>query len=124
MLEAFQRRTEVEGLRDLAMTLIQAERFGTPLAQSMKNIAAQERTQRSARIEAQAERLPVLMTLPMILFVVPGTMCLVAGPAFLGAIRRSAGSEEDDVPSSGHRAFPVPRPPRTRRRTPPQGAIP
>ena len=87
VLEAFQRRTQVEGLRDLAMTLIQAERFGTPLTQSMKNIAAQERTQRAARIEAQAERLPVLMTLPMLLFVVPGTMCLVAGPAFLTAIQ-------------------------------------
>ena len=86
VLEAFQRRTAVEGLRDLAMTLIQAERYGTPLTQSMKNIAAQERTQRAARTEAQAERLPVLMTLPMLLFVVPGTICLIAGPAFLTVI--------------------------------------
>ena len=86
VLEEFHRRTDVEGLRDLAMTLIQAERYGTPLTQSMRNIAANERTQRAARIEAQAERLPVLMTLPMLLFVVPGTMALVAGPAFLNAI--------------------------------------
>ena len=85
-LTAFHARTEVEGLRDLAMTLIQSERFGTPLTQSMKNIAANERTQRAARIEAAAQRLPVLMTLPMLLFVVPGTMGLVAGPAFLTAI--------------------------------------
>ena len=86
VLEAFQQRTAVEGLRDLAMTLIQSERFGTPLTQSMKNIAANERTQRAARIETAAQRLPVLMTLPMLMFVVPGTMCLVAGPAFLTAI--------------------------------------
>ena len=86
VLGAFHARTEVEGLRDLAMTLMQSERFGTPLTQSMKNIAANERTQRAARIEAAAQRLPVLMTLPMLLFVVPGTMCLVAGPAFLTAI--------------------------------------
>ena len=86
VLEAFQERSQVEGLKDLAMTLIQAERYGTPLTQSMKNIAAQERTQRAMRIETQAERLPVLMTLPMLLFVVPGTICLVAGPAFLTAI--------------------------------------
>ena len=86
VLEAFQRRSQVEGLRDLSMTLIQSERFGTPLTQSMKNIAAQERAQRAARIETAAQRLPVLMTLPMLLFVVPGTMCLVAGPAFLSAI--------------------------------------
>ena len=80
VLQEIYRRTEIEGLRDLAMTLIQSERYGTPLTQSMKNIAANERTQRAARIEAQAERLPVLMTLPMLLFVVPGTMALVAGP--------------------------------------------
>ena len=86
VLGAFHARTEVEGLKDLAMTLMQSERFGTPLGQSMKNIAANERTQRAARIEAAAQRLPVLMTLPMLLFVVPGTMCLVAGPAFLTAI--------------------------------------
>jgi len=88
VLQEFQRRTEVEGLRDLAMTLIQAERYGTPLTQSMRNIAAAERTQRSARIEAQAERLPVLMMLPTLLLVTPGTMCLIAGPAFLSVARQ------------------------------------
>ena len=86
VLQEFYERTEVEGLRDLAMTLIQSERYGTPLGQSMKNIATNERVQRAARIEAQSERLPVLMTLPMLLFVVPGTMMLVAGPAFLQAL--------------------------------------
>ena len=87
VLQEFHRRTEIDGLRDLAMTLIQSERFGTPLTQSMKNIAAGERTQRALRIAARAERLPVLLTMPMLLFVVPGTMALVAGPAFLTAIR-------------------------------------
>ena len=86
VLQEFYRRTEVEGLRDLATTLIQSDRYGTPLTQSMKTIAANERTQRAARIEAAAERLPVLLTLPMLLFVVPGTMALVAGPAFLTAV--------------------------------------
>ena len=87
VLQEFHRRTQVEGLRDLAMSLIQSERYGTPLSQSMKNIAENERIQRAARIEAQTERLPVLMTLPMILLVVPGTMALVAGPAFLTVIQ-------------------------------------
>ena len=87
VLEGFRQRTDVEGLRDLAMTLMQSERYGTPLTQSMKNIAANERAQRAARIETAAQRLPVLMTLPMLFFVVPGTMCLVAGPAFLSAIQ-------------------------------------
>ena len=87
VLQEFHARTEVEGLKDLATTLIQSERYGTPLTQSMKNIAQSERVQRAARIAAQAERVPVLMTLPMLLFVVPGTMLLIAGPAFLTAIK-------------------------------------
>ncbi len=91
VLQAFYRRTEIDGLRDMAMTLIQADRFGTPLTQAMKNIAASERLQRAARVAARTERLPVLMTLPMILFVVPGTILLVAGPAFLTAMQALGG---------------------------------
>ena len=86
VLQEFHERTQVEGLKNLAMSLLQSERYGTPLSQSMKNIATGERVQRAARIAARAERLPVLMTLPMLLFVVPGTMLLVAGPAFLTAV--------------------------------------
>lgn len=79
-------RTGVEGLRDLSTTITQGERYGTPLAQSMKNIAQSERQQRAARIEAQVERLPVLMSLPMLLLVTPGTLVLVAGPAFVSTL--------------------------------------
>ena len=86
VLQAYYRRTDVDGLRDLAMTLIQGDRYGTPLTQSMKNIAEGERVQRTARITTWAARLPVLMTLPMLLMVVPGTMLLIAGPAFLTAM--------------------------------------
>ena len=93
VLAALYTRTEVEGLRDMATTIVQGERYGTPLAQSMHNIARGERTQRAARIATQIERLPVLMSLPMLLLVTPGTLLLVAGPAFLIAIQalRNAG---------------------------------
>ena len=86
VLAALYTRTAVEGLRDLATTIVQGERYGTPLAQSMRNIAQGERTQRAARIAAQIERLPVLMTLPMLLLVMPGMLMLVAGPALLMAM--------------------------------------
>lgn len=86
VLETYYRRTEIDGLRDLTMALMQSDRYGTPLTQSIRNVAASERVQRAARIAARTERLPVLMTLPMLLFVVPGTMLLVAGPGFLGAL--------------------------------------
>ena len=85
-LTEYYRRTEIDGLRDFAMSLIQADRYGTPLSQSMKAIAADQRLQKNSRIATQAERLPVLMTLPMLLFVVPGTMLLVAGPSVMSAM--------------------------------------
>ena len=87
VLQEYYRRSSLDGLRDLAMAVIQGDRYGTPVAQATKNIASSERVQRSARITAQAERLPVLMSLPMMMFVVPGTMVLVAGPAFLNALK-------------------------------------
>ncbi len=79
-------RTGVEGLRDLSTTITQGERYGTPLAQSMRNIAQSERQQRAARIETQVARLPVLMSMPMLLLVTPGTLLLVAGPAFVSTM--------------------------------------
>ena len=86
VLEEYYERTDIEGLGDFAMALIQSDRYGTPLSQSMKSIASDARLQKAARVAAQAERLPVLMTLPMLMFVVPGTILLVAGPAFLTAM--------------------------------------
>ena len=91
VLTGLHTRTEVTGLRDLTTTVVQGERYGTPLAQSMHNIAHGERTQRAARIAAQTERLPVLMSLPMLLLVTPGTILLVAGPAFLMALEALGG---------------------------------
>ena len=91
VLQAYHDRTDVEGLKDLAMSLIQGDRYGTPLTQSMKNIAEGERVQRAARISAWASKLPVLMTLPMLLLVMPGIMLLVAGPAVLTAMEALGG---------------------------------
>ena len=87
VLQDFQQRTDVPGLQDLATTLLQSDRYGTPLTQATRNIAESERLQRGSRIEEQAQRLPVVMTLPMMLLVLPGTMLLVAGPAFLQAMQ-------------------------------------
>ncbi len=91
VLQAYQERTDIEGLKDLAMSLIQGDRYGTPLTQSMKNIAEGERVQRAARISAWASKLPVLMTLPMLLLVMPGIMLLVAGPGVLSAMKALSG---------------------------------
>lgn len=86
VLEEYYERTEIDGLSDFAMALIQSDRYGTPLSQSMKSIASDARLQKATRIATQAQRLPVLLTLPMLIFVVPGTMLLVAGPGVLTAM--------------------------------------
>ena len=101
VLQAYHDRTEIEGLRDFAMSLIQGDRYGTPLTQSMKNIASGERTQRASRIEAWAGRLPVLMSLPMLLLVIPGTMLLIAGPAFMTAMQAMGGFGDLGTPPGG-----------------------
>ncbi len=90
-LQGLYARTGAEGLRDFAMTMIQGERYGTPMGQSIQNIARNERMQRAARVEAQAGRLPVIMSLPMLLMVIPGILLLMAGPAFMMAIEAMKG---------------------------------
>ena len=90
-LQGLYARTGAEALRDFAMTVVQGERYGTPLSQSIQNIARNERLQRASRIEAQAGRLPVIMSLPMLLLVVPGIILLMGGPAFLVAIEAIRG---------------------------------
>ena len=79
-------RTGVEGLRDLSMAITPGEGYGTRVGQSMGNIAHSARQRRAARIAAQVERLPVLMTMPMLLMVMPGMLLLVAGPAFVSTM--------------------------------------
>lgn len=90
-LQGLYTRTQAEGLRDFATTVTQGERYGTPMGQSIQNIARNERLQRAARIEAQAGRLPVIMSLPMLLLVVPGILLLMGGPAFMMAIEAIQG---------------------------------
>ena len=86
VLEEYGRLAAVDALRDIAMALMQSDRYGTPLSRTLKQIAANERLARATQLTARAERLPVLMTLPMLLLILPGTMLLVAGPAFLNTI--------------------------------------
>lgn len=95
VLRDLYKRTGADGLRDFAMTVIQGERYGTPLSHSLQNIAHGERVQRAARLEAQAGRLPVMMSLPMLLLVVPGILILMGGPAYmmaLNSLRAMAGN--------------------------------
>ncbi len=71
----------VELLKRLAATLGQTFRFGTPLAQALRVLAAESRQERMHRLENKAARLPALMVLPLICFIMPCLFIVLVGPA-------------------------------------------
>jgi tight adherence protein C len=79
-------RTNSEGIRAVVNTLQQTAKFGTPLAQSLRVLAAEMRTARMTRAEEKAARLPALLTVPMILFILPTLFIVLLGPAAIGII--------------------------------------
>jgi tight adherence protein C len=79
-------RTNSEGIRAVVNTLQQTAKFGTPLAQSLRVLAAEMRTARMTRAEEKAARLPALLTVPMILFILPTLFIVLLGPAGIGII--------------------------------------
>ena len=64
-LENLALRTGISSLRSIIATLNQSIRFGTPLAESLRVLAAEMRTERLARFEERAARLPVLLSRPV-----------------------------------------------------------
>jgi tight adherence protein C len=82
-LENFATRTGVVSARVIATTLSQTLRYGTPLSQSLRILANEMRTNRLLVFEAKAGKLPVMLTVPMIIFVLPCIFLVVGGPAFV-----------------------------------------
>jgi tight adherence protein C len=80
-LNRLSERALVELLKRLGATLAQTFRFGTPLAQALRVLAAEARQERVHRLENKAARLPALMVLPMILFIMPCLFIVLIGPA-------------------------------------------
>ena len=74
------------GIRAVVNTLFQSEKYGTPLSQSLRVLATEFRNDRMMRAEAKAARLPAILTVPMILFILPPLFIVLIGPAVLKAI--------------------------------------
>jgi tight adherence protein C len=79
-------RTNSDGIRAVVNTLQQTAKFGTPLAQSLRVLASEMRQARMTRAEEKAARLPALLTVPMILFILPTLFIVLLGPAAIGII--------------------------------------
>jgi tight adherence protein C len=80
-------RTGLESARRLAAVLIQSMQYGTPLTQALRALSAEQRQELLVKFESKAAKLPVLLTLPMIIFILPCVFLIVAGPAMVDVYR-------------------------------------
>ncbi|MGB3502639.1 MAG: type II secretion system F family protein [Mesorhizobium sp.] len=74
-------RTGLDAVKSVTQALIQAERYGTPVAHALRVLAAESRDQRMNEAEKKAAALPPKLTVPMILFFLPVLFCVILGPA-------------------------------------------
>lgn len=82
-LKNLTKRTNLASIRGVVNTLNQTERYGTPLAQSLRVLASEFRNERMMKAEEKAARLPAILTVPMILFVLPPLFIVLLGPGIL-----------------------------------------
>jgi tight adherence protein C len=85
-LDNLAERTNLDAIRGVVNTLKQTERYGTPLAQSLRVLAAEFRNDRLMKAEEKAARLPAILTVPMMLFILPVLFIVLMGPAILSSI--------------------------------------
>jgi tight adherence protein C len=85
-LENLANRTGIKSLRGLISILNQSVRFGTPLSEALRQLTAEARFLRIARIEEQAGRLSVMLLLPVMVFILPCLFLVICGPIALRAV--------------------------------------
>jgi tight adherence protein C len=79
--ENLTQRIDLDAVRSVATTMIQTEKYGTPLASALRVLSAEFRNERMMRAEEKAARLPAIMTVPLILFILPTLFVVILGPA-------------------------------------------
>jgi len=79
--ENLAQRVDLEAVRGVVTTMIQTEKYGTPLASALRVLSAEFRHERMMRAEEKAARLPAIMTVPLILFILPTLFVVILGPA-------------------------------------------
>jgi tight adherence protein C len=79
--ENLAQRVDLEAVRGVVTTMIQTEKYGTPLASALRVLSAEFRNERMMRAEEKAARLPAIMTVPLILFILPTLFVVILGPA-------------------------------------------
>jgi tight adherence protein C len=74
-------RVDLDSVKGVVTTMVQTERYGTPLASALRVLSAEFRNERMMRAEEKAARLPAIMTVPLILFILPVLFIVILGPA-------------------------------------------
>ena len=80
-------RTGVEDLKKLVAVLIQTDRFGTSIGQSLRSHAEYVRTMARQRAEEQASKLPVKLVFPIFFCVLPALFVVTLGPVMVQIVR-------------------------------------
>jgi tight adherence protein C len=79
--ENFSQRTGLDAVKQLCTVLIQSEKYGTPLGAALRVLAQESRDARLTAAEKKAAALPPALTVPMIVFFLPGLFCAILTPA-------------------------------------------
>ena len=79
--ENLAKRVPIEALKGVVTTMVQTEKYGTPLASALRVLSAEFRHERMMKAEEKAARLPAIMTVPLILFILPTLFVVILGPA-------------------------------------------
>jgi len=90
-LRNLSKRTGVDDINALVAMLIQAERFGTNVSDSLRVHADALRTKRQLRAQEQAAKIPVKLTIPMALCILPALFIVAVGPAAINILRTLSG---------------------------------
>src|SRR5256885_9950377 len=81
--ENLAKRTGLDGVKSVCLALQQSERYGTPLGQSLRVMAQENRDMRMNEAEKKAASLPPKLTVPMILFFLPVLFIVILGPTYI-----------------------------------------
>ncbi len=79
----FAERTGLATIKSLTTTLLQSEKYGTPVGRALKVLGKERRAERMAKAEKKGASLPAKLTVPMILFFLPPLFMVVIGPAVI-----------------------------------------
>ena len=89
--ENLAKRTDLDGVKAVCLALQQAERYGTPMAQTLRIMSQENRDMRMSEAEKKAAGLPPKLTVPMIVFFLPVLFVVILGPAVIKAMAAFGG---------------------------------